>query len=488
MSQPLITILIISLYFGVVLLISHFASRRADNSTFFIGNRKMPWGAVALAMITAPISGVTFISVPGMVLTKGYGYLQMCLGFIVGYFVIAFVLVPLYYKHNIVSIYSFLETRFGKGAYKTGAGFFLVSKILSTAVKFMVVCMVLQMLVFDPLGISFVANVVLTIALIGLYTFRGGVKTVIWTDMFKSICLIVSVSLCIIIISKELNLSLGDLETSIVSHPSSRIFYLDDPSSGLYFWKQFIAGIFLVIAMTGLDQDMMQHTLSCKNTRSSRKNLYLSSFLQFAVIALFLSLGTLLLLYMESHSIVAPDKSDDLFALVAFHEEMPILFGILFVVGLVSASYSSVGSALTSLTTSFTVDILEATKRKENDVARVRKNSHMAIMVTMICIILAFYYWNNQDAISAVFTLASYTYGPILGLFIFGIFSNKQVNTRSVSIICIAAPFLSWVIQWVCKEYFGYETGYELLLINASLILIGLAIAPAQRTYAPVLR
>ena len=464
-------------------MISYFTSRRADNSTFFIGNRKMPWLAVALAMITAPISGVTFISVPGMVATKGYGYLQMCLGFIVGYFIIALVLVPLYYRHNIVSIYSFLETRFGKEAYKTGAWFFLISKILGTSVKFLVVCLSLQVLVFEPLGLPFIANVAVTMLLIGAYTFNGGVKTVIWTDMFKSICLVVSVCLCIYFVSSRLGFTSSVFFNKVVEHPGSRIFFFDDPAGGNYFWKQFIAGIFLVVAMTGLDQDMMQHTLSCKNSKSSRKNLYLSSFLQCAVITLFLSLGTLLLIFMERYSISLPDKTDDIFATVAFHDEMPFIVGILFVLGLISASYSSMGSALTSLTTSFTVDILGGQKKYEDvQLVKVRRKVHIGIAVAMIGIILGFFYLNNQDAISAVYTMASYTYGPILGLFVFGIFSRKQVNPRFVAIVCILAPLLSWVIQWVCKTWLDYTIGYELLLLNAALILLGISLLPSTET------
>ena len=443
----------------------------------------MPWLAVALAMITAPISGVTFISVPGMVISKGYGYLQMCLGFIVGYFVIALVLVPLYYKHNIVSIYSFLETRFGKETYKTGAWFFLISKILGTGVKFLVVCLSLQVLVFEPLGFPFIANVMLTLALIGIYTHKGGVKTVVWADMFKSLCLVASICLCIYFISAHIGFSFKDFFEKTINHPSSRVFFFDNPAEGNYFWKQFIAGIFLVVAMTGLDQDMMQHTLSCKNSESSRKNLYLSSFLQFAVITLFLSLGTLLAIYMERYAIEAPPKTDDVFATVAFDESMPLIVGVLFVLGLVSASYSSMGSALTSLTTSFTVDILGAQKKyNEKKLGNVRNLVHISIAIVMIIVILGFYYLNNQDAISAVFTLASYTYGPILGLFVFGIFSKKQVSPRLVSGICILAPVLSWVIQWVGKTYFDYITGYEILLINASIILLGLFLLPSSQT------
>lgn len=449
----------------------------------------MPWFVVALAMITAPISGVTFISVPGMVLTKGYSYLQMCLGFIVGYFVIALVLIPLYYKHNIVSIYSFLETRFGKEAYKTGAWFFLISKILSTAVKFLVVCFVLQTLVFDLLEIPFLVNVILTISFIGLYTIKGGVKTVIWADIFKSLILISSIGLCIFFIKDHLGISMRELTTGIWELPSSQAFFFDNPSESNYFWKQFIAGVFLVVAMTGMDQDMMQHTLSCKDSLSSKKNLMLSPFLQFLVMLMFLALGSLLILYTEKYSIIPPTKTDDLFGLVAFHKEMPLIVGILFILGLISASYSSVGSALTSLTTSYTVDILEARKKYEDkELERKRNLVHTGMALVLIILIMCFYYINNQDAISAVFTLASYTYGPILGLFAFGIFTKKKVSPLYVAIICCLSPVLSWIIQWTGKTYFSYETGFELLLINAGIIILGLGLIPSENPGTEIIK
>ena len=443
----------------------------------------MAWPLVALAMVTAPISGVTYISVPGMVLSKGYGYLQMCIGFIIGYLIIAWILIPLYYKHNIVSIYSFLESRFGKEAYKTGAWFFLISKILGTAVKFLVVCIVLQTLVFNLIGIPFIANVLITISLIGLYTVNGGVKTVVWTDMIKSVCLVIASGMCIYFIAGQLNYDFRDLIDRVYNHNSSRIFFFDNPKESDYFWKQVLAGIFLVVAMTGLDQDMMQHTLSCRNTRSSRKNLILSPLLQFGVIFLFLSLGTLLLLYMEAHSLNVPDTSDNLFAMIAFHEEMPLIVGILFVLGLVSASYSSVGSALTSLTTSFTIDIIEAPQKyNENKIRSIRNLVHFAISILMTFLILGFFYMNSQDAISAVFTMASYTYGPILGLFIFGIFTKRKVNPKYVALVCILAPLLSWVLQWGGKFYFDYETGYELLLINAFIVISGMCLISVRNS------
>ena len=422
MSMPVIVILTIAAYFLLLMLVGRLSSRGADNSTFFTGGRTAPWPVVAFAMVGAMISGVTFISVPGMVVGKGYAYLQMVLGFIVGYIVIAFVLVPLFYRRNLISIYGYLEERFGRGTYRTGAWFFFASKMLGAAVRFFVVCAVLQFLVFEPLGVPFIFNVAATIALIWLYTVNGGVKTLIWTDTLKSFCLIASVVLCIYFVARNLGLDFGGMVSAIGSHPSSRMFFFDDPMAGTYFWKQFIAGVFMAIATNGLDQDMMQRNLACRDSRQSQKNMIVSGVSQFFVVALFLLLGTLLAIFLERNGIAVPEKTDDIFGLVATHSAMPAIVGILFVLGLVSAAYSAAGSALTSLTTSFTVDILGAHRSKADDeLTRTRKRVHIGMSAIMGAIIVAFYYLSNQDAISAVYTLASYTYGPILGLFVFGL-------------------------------------------------------------------
>lgn len=475
MSQPVIIILTIVGYFILLLAISYFAGRGSSNSTFFTGNRRTPWPLVAFAMVGAAISGVTFISVPGMVVGKGYAYLQMVLGFIVGYFAIAFVLVPMFYRRNLISIYGYLEERFGRSTYRTGAWFFFISKMLGAAVRFFVVCAVLQLLVFSPLHIPFIFNVIVTIALIWLYTVQGGVKAVIWTDTLKSFCLIMSVVLCIYFVATNLGFSFGEMVSAISDHPTSRMFFFDNPKEGTYFWKQFIAGVFMAIAMTGLDQDMMQRNLACKNSSQSQKNMIVSGITQFFVIALFLLLGTLMVIFLDRNGIDVPAKTDDIFGMVATHESMPVIVGMLFVLGLVAAAYSAAGSALTSLTTSFTVDILQAHKKQEEKrVTRTRKIVHIAMSVVMGAVIVAFYYLSDQDAISAVYTLASYTYGPILGLFVYGMFWKKPVHDRWVPAVCVAAPVLSWVIQWALKEAFGYETSFELLLLNALITVIGL--------------
>lgn len=486
MSQPIIIILTIAGYFLLLLAISYFASRGSDNSTFFTGNRRAPWPVVAFAMVGAAISGVTFISVPGMVVGKGYAYLQMVLGFIVGYFAIAFVLVPLFYKRNLISIYGYLEERFGRSTYRTGAWFFFVSKMLGAAVRFFVVCAVLQLLVFNPLGIPFVFNVIVTIALIWLYTVQGGVKTLIWTDTLKSFCLIMSVILCIYFVAKNLGFSFGEMVSAISDHPTSQMFFFDNPKEGTYFWKQFLAGVFMAIATNGLDQDMMQRNLACRNSHESQKNMIVSGITQFFVIALFLLLGTLMVIFLSSKGIAMPAKTDDIFGMVAWHDDMPVVVGVLFILGLVAAAYSAAGSALTSLTTSFTVDILQAHKNKEEQkVTRTRKAVHIGMSTIMGLVIVAFYYLSDQDAISAVYTLASYTYGPILGLFVYGMFWHKPVHDRLVPAVCIIAPCLSWTVQWLLHRCFGYETSFELLIINALITIIGLRLLSIGREAVP---
>ena len=468
--------------------ISWLSSRGSDNSTFFTGKRNNHWGLVAFAMIGASISGVTFISVPGMVAGKGYAYLQMVLGFIVGYFTIAFVLVPLFYRKNITTIYGYLEDRFGKWTYRTGAWFFLVSKVLGASVRFFVVCAVLQLLVFGPLHIPFEFNVIVTIALIWLYTVQGGVKTLIWTDTLKSFCLIMSVILCIFFVAQNLGFSFGEMTSAVKNHESSRMFFFDNPMEGTYFWKQFLAGVFMAIATNGLDQDMMQRNLACKDSAQSRKNLIVSGITQFFVIALFLILGTLLVIFIDSKGVAAPDKPDELFSTVAKHPDIPLIVGILFVLGLISAAYSAAGSALTSLTTTFTVDILRADKKKdEKALSRTRKIIHVVMSAIMGLVIIVFYYLSNEDAISAVYTLASYTYGPILGLFVFGMFGRRPVHDKLVPVACIAAPVLSFITQWVLKRCFGYTTGFELLLMNALYTMIGLFLLKPVKKVTPKL-
>ena len=479
--SPTIIIIVIAAYFAVMLAVSAMASRRSGSSEadFFNGGRSMPWFVVAVAMVGSAISGVTFISVPGMVAAKGYTYLQMVLGFIAGYVVIAAVLVPLFYKRNLLSIYGWLEERYSPSARTTGAWFFFISKILGASVRFYVVCAVLQILVFTPLGIPFWANVGITVALIWLYTFRSGVASLVWTDLIRSFSLVLSVALSIWFIGSALGLGPAEIATSVASHPQSVIFNFSDPMAATYFWKQFAAGVFMAIAMNGLDQDMMQRHLSCRDSVSSRKNMIFSGVMQFFIIALFLMLGTMLILFASHENMTLPANSDELFGLVATHPSMPPVLGILFIVGLIAAAYSAAGSALTSLTSTFTIDILRLDTSKTTPLAETRRRVHIAMAAAMALVIVAFRHINNDDAISAVYTLASYTYGPILGLFAYGLIAKGRPGGRGTVAASVIAPVASWFITGVLESRLGYSTGFELLIINASLTMAGLWLSAA---------
>ena len=474
--SPILILVTIALYFLVLFTISYITGRKTDNQGFFVGNRKSPWYVVAFAMIGAAISGVTFVSVPGMVATGGFSYLQMVLGFAVGQMIIAFVLIPLFYKMNLTSIYEYLEERFGIASYKTGAWFFFISKMLGAAVRLFLVCIVLQLLVFKPFGLPFVVNVIFTVGLVWLYTFKGGVKSLIWTDSLKTFCLIVSVGLCIYFIASDLKLGFFGMFSAIGDNDYSKAFFFDDVNDKKFFFKQFLAGVFTVIAMTGLDQDMMQKNLSCKNPKESQKNMVISGILQVFVVLLFLMLGVLLYIYAGQNNIAIPEKSDELFPLIATHGYFPVVVGVLFIIGLISAAYAAAGSALTALTTSFTVDILESPKKKtEQEVTAIRKKVHIGMAVVMGLVIIVINLLNNTSVIDAVYVLASYTYGPILGLFAFGILTKKQVRDKYIPLVAILSPILCFILSRNSEVWFnGYKFSYELLIINALFTFIGL--------------
>jgi Na+/proline symporter len=472
--SPLSVIITIAAYFVILFIVSYIAGRKADNEGFFVGNRKSKWYVVAFAMIGASISGVTFVSVPGMVEASGFGYMQMVLGFVAGQMVIAFVLTPLFYRIKLVSIYEYLENRFGMSSYHTGAWFFFISKMLGAAVRLFLVCLTLQLLVFDPLKLPFILNVIITVALVWLYTFRGGVKSLIWTDSLKTLCLLVSVILSIYYIASSLNFSFDGMLSSIFHDSRSQIFFFDDVNSKQYFFKQFFAGMFTMIAMTGLDQDMMQRNLSCKNLRDAQKNMITSIVSQFFVILLFLMLGVLLYLFKEQVGLTV-DKSDELFPRIATGNYFPIIVGILFIVGFISSAYSAAGSALTALTTSFTVDILGIKGKTEEQVVKIRKAVHIGMAVLMGITIFVFNLLNNTSVIDAVYVLASYTYGPILGMFTFGIFMKQSVRDKYIPYIAILSPVLCFIIDKNSESWFnGYQFSYELLIMNALFTFIGL--------------
>ena len=468
--NPLTILIVIACYFALLFFISYLAGRKADNAGFFSGNRSSNWLLVAMSTIGAAISGVTFVSVPGMVATSGWAYMQMVLGFTVGQIIIAYVLIPLYYRLNLTSIYQYLQQRFGMNTYKSGAWLFFVSKMLGASVRLFVVGEVLQLLVFGPLGIPFWVNAIFTVMIVYLCTFKGGVKSLIWTDLLKTCCLIFSVALCIYFVLRA-----GVNIDGWTSSAMTRTFFFDNPKEGTYFWKQFLAGIFLVIATTGLDQDLMQRTLSCKNPHESQKNLIVGALMQIVVIGLFLFLGFLLYSYAQQTGVteVASLKGDDVFPFLATGNYFPVIVGVLFIIGFIAAAYSAAGSALTALTTSFTVDILN--KEKDTNLTQIRTWVHIGMAVLMAVCIYVIHLLNNDSVIQTVYKVASYTYGPLLGMFCFGIFTKRQVRDRWIPVVVIAAPVITWVIDVNSAAWFhGYVFSHERLILNALLTFVGM--------------
>ena len=462
------TILLIVIgYFAVLFGISHLTSRKANNNMFYRANRKAPWYMVAFGMIGASISGVTFVSVPGMVLTSQMTYLQMCLGFIVGYLVIAFVLLPLYYRLQLTSIYTYLGQRLGNRSYQTGAWFFLLSKMVGASVRFYVVCIILQQFVFEPAGIPFIINVVGMVLLIWLYTRRGGIGTLVFTDTFQTTCLFTALVLIILEAIGQLHLSVGEAVNTIANSEMSRIFVFDDWVSPHNFWKQFLSGAFIAIVMTGLDQDMMQKNLTCKTLRDAQKDMCTYGIAFVPANLLFLALGILLTMNLGTKL-----KGDEL--LPTFVQGTSTihysLFTIhLFVLGIVAASFSSADSALTSLTTSYCVDI-----RRQPDNELLRKRMHVVMCGIFVLFILLFRAVNSTSLIDAVYILASYTYGPLLGLFTFGLFTQKRSNDCLVPYLCIASPLICYALDITTQHIWNYRFGYELLMLNGLLTFVGL--------------
>ena len=483
MISPLVASITVLLYLAFLFAISYITSRKNDNSGFFVGGRQSSWIVVSIATIGSTISGVTFVSVPGMVQTNGFAYLQMVMGFVVGQFLIAYVLVPMYYRLKLVSVYEYLKERFGMNSYHTGAWFFFISKMLGAAVRVYLVCLTLQILIFEPLGIPFILNAAVTMLVVWLYTYRGGVKTVIWTDLFKTLCLVLSVVLCIYFIAQGMGYNLAGVCQSVFSDDMSRIFFFDDINDRRFFPKQFFAGVFTIIATTGLYQDLMQRNLSCKNSSESRKNMMVSILLQFIVISLFLMLGVLLYTYASFIGLDSSGyKGDEIFTKIATGGYLPMAVGILFLIGLIAAAFGAAGSALTALTTSFTVDILNADRSDETATARKRKMVHVFMALVMALVIYMFNRFNNTSVIDAVYILASYTYGPILGMFVFGIFIKRQVKDNWIPLVAIIAPILCFIVDRNSQEWFnGYRFSYELLILNAAFTFVGLYILSSSR-------
>lgn len=477
--KPTFVLIVIVVYLGILMLISWLTSRKGSgNDAFFRANKSSRWFVVAIAMIGTSISGVTFVSVPGMVRNLDMTYMQMVFGFFFGYLVIAYILLPLYYRLNLTTIYGYLEQRYGPRSYRTGAWFFLLSKIVGAAARLYLVAFILQSLVFDAWGVPFVVTVVGIILVIWLYSHQGGIKTIIWTDWLQTLLFITALVLIVWQVSSKMGMNLSEMVRTIRESSHSRIFVFDDWHSTQNFFKQFFSGMFITIVMTGLDQDQMQKNLTIRTLKDAQKNVVSYGFAFAPINFLFLCLGVLLLVFAEQNGITLPGVSDQILPMIASSYLGSAVLGI-FVVGIVAAAFSSADSALTALTTSFCVDILHMkpvvqSKEQENRDIKTRRWVHIAISVVFVLIILLIEAIGSDSIINAIYKLASYTYGPLLGLYVFGLYSRVKPVDRYVPLVAIAAPLLCFVIEFGMKQRFGYQVGYELLLMNGLITGLGL--------------
>ena len=472
---------IIAIYFGILLLIAWITGRKStSNDAFFLGNRKSPWYIVSIGMIGTSLSGVTFVSVPGMVRSIDMTYMQTVLGFFFGYILIAKVLLPLYYKLQLTSIYAYLGDRIGRRSYKTGASFFLLSKIVGAAARLYLVVLILQHYVFSTWNIPFWITVVISIFLVWLYTYRSGIKTIIWTDTLQALCLVAMLIVIIWKVKDAMELNMDGMVQTLVASPHFRIFEFDDWHSTQHFAKQFFSGIFITIVMTGLDQDMMQKNLSCKSLKDAQKNMYTYGFAFTPVNFLFLSLGVLLISLAAQQNIALPALNDDILPMFCTSGILGHSILIFFTIGIIAAAFSSADSALTALTTSFCVDILGVEKEEANKAKRTRLMTHLLISVLFAIIILIFKAVNSRSVIDAIYMIASYTYGPLLGLFVFGLFTKKQPRDKYVPYICILSPLICFATDYLVKQYTGYAFGYEMLMVNGAIPFFGLWVASVK--------
>ena len=484
-------LLVILAYLGLLMLISHLTSRKGtNNDAFFRANRNSKWYIVAFGMIGTSISGVTFISVPGWVSTIDMTYMQMVFGFFAGYLVIAYVLLPLYYKLNLTTIYGYLDTRFGHSSYKTGAWFFLLSKIVGAAARLYLVAFILQSLVFNALGVPFIVTVIGIILIIWMYSFKSGIKTIIWTDWLQTLLFITALILIVWQLASQMGLDFKGVITAVKESPHSRIFEFDSWSSTQNFFKQFFSGMFITIVMTGLDQDQMQKNLTCKNLKDAQKNVISYGFAFAPMNFLFLSLGVLILLFAQQNNIMLPDVADNILPMIASEHLGPTVLGI-FIVGIVAAAFSSADSALTSLTTSFCVDILgmkngNGMPEVERRNVRTRRITHVVISAVFIAIIMIIHAIGSDSIINAIYRIASYTYGPLLGLYFAGLYTKLKPMDRYVPYIAIAAPLLCYVLEVVMINVYDYKMGYEMLLINGALTVLGLWIISLMNKNNPI--
>ncbi|HWS01439.1 MAG TPA: sodium:solute symporter, partial [Prolixibacteraceae bacterium] len=471
--NPYLVASLLSGYFLILIFVAYLTSRSATTDTFFTANRKSPWFVVAFGMIGTTISGVTFISVPGEVGNSAFTYFQFIMGNFAGYLIIAFVLLPVYYRMNLISIYSYLEERLGFFSYKSGSFFFILSRTVGAAFRMYLVAEVLQLAFFAHFGIPFGVTVLISILLIWIYTTKGGVKTIIWTDSLQTIFLISAVVLTIYFIFNSFGWSFSDMIRQVEKSPHSKVFDWDW-RSGKFFFKQFLAGIFITIVMSGLDQDMMQKNLTCKNLKEAQKNMLTFSVIFVFVVWMFLTLGALLYIYAESHQITLPQKSDDLYPLLAINH-MNLMIGIFFLLGITAANYASADSALTSLTTAFCIDFLDFGKREDRNNKRILKITHLGFSLLLFLVIMIFKAVNNQSVVMAVFKVAGLTYGPLLGLFAFGMLTKYMIKDRLVPWVVVAAPILSGLLNHFSEQIFnGYQIGFELIIINGAITFAGL--------------
>ena len=462
-------------YLAVMFFLAHWSGRGTNNRDFFIGGRRTSWWMATLAMIGAAMSGVTYISVPGSVAVDGFSYMQMVVGFTIGQLILATLLVPTFYRRGVVSLYEYLDIRFGDEAHRVGAWCFLVAKLIGAALKIYVVCIVMQILVFDYFKLNIIYNILLTMMVVWLYTRRGGVRSIIVTDVLQSLCLVGSIVVVIYSLCKTMGLNMVDALESVKASPYSQMWFFGDPSSPRYFWKMVVGGALCLVAMTGLDQDMMQRNLSCRTMRESQINIILTAICQIFVILLFLALGVLLYNYIDFAQLQRPASGDDAFAYVAVQGGLPYIAGVMFVMGLISSTYSAAGSALTSLTTTFTIDILDGCKKySEDHLTRLRGWVHIAMAVMMMLFVLVFYLIGEGSVINLVFKIAGYTYGPILGMFMLGLMTRRQVRGRYIALIAILSPIVSYLLQWWVAKQFGNFIGFELLGYNALFTIFGL--------------
>jgi len=466
---------IVALYFLFLLLIARITSKGADNSSFFVGNKNSPWYLVAFGMIGTSLSGVTFISVPGWVGTSQFSYLQMVLGYLLGYVVVANVLMPLYYRLNLTSIYTYLEQRFGFWSYKTGAFYFLLSRTIGAAFRLYLVANVLQIAIFDDWNIPYYLTVAITILLIWVYTAKGGIKTIVWTDSLQTLFMLLAVGVAIYQIGDQLDLGFSELLSTVKASDYSQVFFFDDWRASNFFWKQFLSGAFITIVMTGLDQDMMQKNLSCKNIKEAKWNMFSMSIVLVFVNVLFLGLGALLFIYSNQNGIEIPAKTDELFPSLALGNTLGIAVSVFFILGLIAAAYSSADSALTALTTSVCVDFLAVEKKPELEAQRTRKTTHIIMSFVLYLVILIFSFISDESVISSLFKVAGYTYGPLLGLYAFGLLHKIELKDKWVPLICLICPIICYVIQLNSEVWLnGYKFGFELLMLNGLLTYIGL--------------